>query len=691
MKKTSFYLVIILAMALVLAPIYLAAQSSQSADVMLGAALHQEEVGGDYEAAIETYKKLLAKYPDNRPLAAQAQFRIGICYEKLGLKEAENAFQKVVDNYPDQTEIVRAAKEKLSILQKARAIVEKEDKGIKMTEIPINPKNNAGISFISPDGKKLAYVGVMGDIWVSDITSGKETQLFQTPEFDYWLFWSPDSRYIAHLDDSNNLYVVSAQGGNPKMLIKNDKNFAEEYGVFWPSSWSPDSQYINCLIFKRGLVAIPISGGEWRDVFIYSSPEQEKTYARLILSPNEEYLAYTNSGDIYIMPNKGGDSVQITDHPASDKAYSWSYDGRWLIFMSDRNGKSEPWIIGISPDGKRDGEPFQIPFLSTAGSSMFSWTIDSRIGIAYGKSVSNVFVSNRDGGEEIQLTNMECREMGTKWSPDNRYIAYTSDRGGRQDIWIVPVKGGEPKNISASLSDRPDVYSIANLAWHPSGRSVSCVVINADESGLTVNRSMWSVDIQSGAPLKIPFDYEGYIGNMDWSPDGKRIAFDYSRTEAQNFIEDSDRMYLNIYTMSAEGSEPVRISKSDEEELGFSHPRWSPDGKKIASASAGFDGRIWIVDSKGGEPQAITEKSGSVVWGVSWSPDGKNIIFSRREGKKWVCYSVSSQGGELQKLNIEAYNPDVSPDGKKIVYSKIMKGINQYWLLENFLPEKNKN
>jgi len=239
----------------------------------------------------------------------------------------------------------------------------------------------------------------------------------------------------------------------------------------------------------------------------------------------------------------------------------------------------------------------------------------------------------------------------------------------------VPVKGGEPKNISASLSDRPDVYSIANLAWHPSGRSVSCVVINADESGLTVNRSMWSVDIQSGAPLKIPFDYEGYIGNMDWSPDGKRIAFDYSRTDAQNFIEDSDRMYLNIYTMSAEGSEPVRISKSDEEELGFSHPRWSPDGKKIASA--GFDGRIWIVDSKGGEPQAITEKSGSVVWGVSWSLDGKNIIFSRREGKKWVCYFVPSQGGELQKLNIEAY--------------KIMKGINQYWLLENFLPEKNKN
>ncbi|MCK4337587.1 MAG: PD40 domain-containing protein, partial [Candidatus Aminicenantes bacterium] len=450
MKKTRSHLVIILAMALVLAPAYLAAQGSQSADVLFGAALHQEEVAGDYEAAIETYKKLLAEYPDNRPLAARAQFRIGICYEKLGLKEAENAFQKVVDNYPDQAEIVKAAKEKLSILQKARAIIEKKDKGIKMTEIPIDPEKNA-YSFISPDGKKLAYVSVLGDIWVSDIASGKDVQLTQTPAFDYWCFWSPDSQKIAYLDASNNLYVVSAQGGPPKTLIKMDADFIKEKGGFFPTSWSPDSQEINCWIFKKGLFAIPISGGEWKDVFKYSSPEQEEVYYGLLLSPNEEYLAYSeNSGnkDIYIMPADGGESAQITNHPAQDLAYQWSYDGRWLLFMSNRNGKDEPWIIGISPDGKREGEPFQIPFLLTTDVTSFSWTKDGQIGLFCGKIISNLFVANSDGDEEIQLTKMECGEWEPKWSPDNKYIAYISDRGGNRDIWIVPVQGGEPKMIS---------------------------------------------------------------------------------------------------------------------------------------------------------------------------------------------------------------------------------------------------
>jgi tetratricopeptide (TPR) repeat protein len=114
MKKLNSLLVIIMAVALVLTPADLEAQRSQSADVLLGAALHQEEVEGDYEAAIETYKKLLAEYPDNRPLAAQAQFRIGICYEKLGRKEAQNAYQTVIQNYGEQKKVVAKAQERLS-------------------------------------------------------------------------------------------------------------------------------------------------------------------------------------------------------------------------------------------------------------------------------------------------------------------------------------------------------------------------------------------------------------------------------------------------------------------------------------------------------------------------------------------------------------------------------------------------
>ena len=78
MKKFIFFLASVFVAALVLTLAYSTTQGGQSGDVLFGNALHQEEVEGDYEAAIKTYEKLLAEYPDNRPLAAKAQFRIGV-------------------------------------------------------------------------------------------------------------------------------------------------------------------------------------------------------------------------------------------------------------------------------------------------------------------------------------------------------------------------------------------------------------------------------------------------------------------------------------------------------------------------------------------------------------------------------------------------------------------------------------
>ena len=665
-------------------------QSQESAAEIFEKAFYYEDVQGNLQKAIELYEQILKQFPENRVIAAKAQLHVGLCYEKLGLQEAEKAFQNVVDNYPDQKDAVKKAQEKLSILQKAKAIVEEEDSGFKMTEIPINPDINAW-AFISPDGKKLASVSVNGDIWVTDIASGKEIRLTQTPEYDFWCFWSPDSQKIAYMDAPNNLYVVSAQGGPPATLIKVDENLAKEHGGYWPTGWSADSQKINCWTLKKGLIAIPISGGDWEDVFKYSSPEQRETYEYLSLSPNEEFLSYhnENSGnkDIYIMPAEGGESVQITDHPAKDSSAGWSYDGRWLLFISNRNGNDEFWIIGISQDGKREGEPFQIPFLATVPTnSAVCWTKDNQIGLSYGKQISNLFISNVEGGEEIQLTHMESGDWFPKWSPDNRYIAFISDRGGKEDVWIVPVQGGESKNISGLLTARPEVKFTRGIVWHPNGRSVSCWVINGD------NRETWTMDIQSGQVKKIPFDYDGYLQGMDWSPDGKRIAFQYSRPDTQNPIEDSE-VKSNIYTVSAEGGEPIRMTKVKENGSSFYLPRWSPDGKRIAFRDN--DGRIWIVSSDGGEPQAITDKSSEFIWDIIWSPDGENIFFSgveeEKEQPKSIFYSVSSQGGEPRILNRTEGIGDLSPDGKKIVYKKNMKSINQYWLLANFLPEKKQN
>jgi TolA-binding protein len=65
-------------------------------------AIQLEEVRGKQEEATEVYQTIVKDFQENKPIAAKAQFHIGLCYEKLGMKQAQNAYREVVNNYPDQ-------------------------------------------------------------------------------------------------------------------------------------------------------------------------------------------------------------------------------------------------------------------------------------------------------------------------------------------------------------------------------------------------------------------------------------------------------------------------------------------------------------------------------------------------------------------------------------------------------------
>src|SRR4030042_1933665 len=96
------------ALALVVAFVF-AGVGQQSAGQLYKAGLYEEEVGGNLQKAIEIYQDILKRFPDNSGIAAMAKLHIGLCYVKLGTSEAEKAFQKVLDTYPEQSEAAREA------------------------------------------------------------------------------------------------------------------------------------------------------------------------------------------------------------------------------------------------------------------------------------------------------------------------------------------------------------------------------------------------------------------------------------------------------------------------------------------------------------------------------------------------------------------------------------------------------
>ncbi|HBE40592.1 MAG TPA: hypothetical protein DDW27_05200 [Bacteroidales bacterium] len=687
MKSYQFIVVVLFLAFSLVSVVY----GQQAAEQLYQSALYKEEIEGDLDAAIKIYETVIKQYPENRPVAAKTQLHIGLCYEKLGLKEAQKAYQKVVDKYPEQTEAVKLANEKLSLLFRVGSVVGKGDSTLKMTKI-FESSEKSG--FLSPDGKKLALIGEEGDIWIRDIASGKETRLTQTPSYKYWCFWSPNSELIAYLDAVGGLYVVSAKGGELRSLIKSDSDFIKEGNYVWPTGWSSDNQMILCQVSRRGLCAIPLSGGEWKDIFKLPAQYSDKDFNLLTLSPNGKFVAYesTKSGnsDIYVIPADGGNSIQITKHPAPDTEPTWSFDGKWIAFITSRSGTNEIWATRISPDGNPEGESLQI-FRGFSGSrSYYNWTIDGKIAISKSAGVSNIFVRELQTGKETQLTNILTFESHPRWSPDGSQIAFISRRDGESDLWTIPSKGGEANKVTVNVPN-PNATPryISRPSWLPDGKSLAFGGIFGEDRGI------WTVPTSGGIPEKMKSDFGPLIENCDVSPDGAYITFDYIGVKEGNPIKNSRNPERDIYVIPFKGGSPQRITMIAKSGLSFISPSWSPDGKMIAFRSTdvfeGNEGKnaveLWVCKFPEGEPKAITEKMKGNIPCLSWSPDGKTIIFSVVEDNKEQICTVPSDGGEIKKMDIEGFYPDFSPDGISIVYGKRLKSSFEYWLIENFLPK----
>ena len=97
------------------------ARSQQTAEEVYQAGIYQEEVQGNLERAIQIFTQLVDAHGDSRPIAAQALLRLGQCYEKLGSEGAAQAYQRLLEEYADQSELVADARARLRALGAAAA------------------------------------------------------------------------------------------------------------------------------------------------------------------------------------------------------------------------------------------------------------------------------------------------------------------------------------------------------------------------------------------------------------------------------------------------------------------------------------------------------------------------------------------------------------------------------------------
>lgn len=118
MKRAKVFICMFGIIAMVMSlGIFLGAANQPSAKELYEAALFKKDADGDMLGAIKLFNEIVEQYPNNRNIAAKALLSMGMCYEKLGVTQALNKYQDVINKYPEQRDEVTAAKERLSYLE----------------------------------------------------------------------------------------------------------------------------------------------------------------------------------------------------------------------------------------------------------------------------------------------------------------------------------------------------------------------------------------------------------------------------------------------------------------------------------------------------------------------------------------------------------------------------------------------
>jgi Tol biopolymer transport system component len=392
--------------------------------------------------------------------------------------------------------------------------------------------------------------------------------------------------------------------------------------------WSPDGRWIAFLRvrqpFLAAIMVIPSLGGREREVAKVSLATEELLRHWESYSVPPPFLAWSSNGQwlLSLEQNAPHGAVSIVRVSVQTGA-----KGTLTFPPKETNGDGG---LAISPDGK------MLAFTRTLG--LFEKDI-------YAVSLSEGALPI---GAPRRLTFDNKEIEGLAWAHDGRSLVFSSKRGGRRELWQMPVSpAGEPVRLTVAGDDPCDV-AIAREGDH----------------------LLYSHHIMHGQIWRMRLDREGREQAQSFlastrldvlpkcSPDGRRITFQSGRSGNQE-----------IWICEADGSHPVQLTTFRHAWAGS--PRWSPDGQKIvfdSNAAGNWD--IYVIGSQGGQPIRLTT-SEAQEFRPSWSQDGKWVYFcSTRTGQPQV-WKIPVTGGTA--VPVTKHGGGVafeSMDGKDLYYTK---------------------
>ncbi|MCB9899673.1 MAG: PD40 domain-containing protein [Planctomycetes bacterium] len=365
------------------------------------------------------------------------------------------------------------------------------------------------------------------DIWVTQIGAGSPVnRTADVPGICFQPSLSPDGTTIVfsiidvERPARTGLYATPALSGPARLLIPGETSQG-------PVQWSSDGRRMARLHRVDGsdwsIRVSALSGETLREIPLQADPQRDRS--GLAWSRDERLFAFVAVDDpinsdtsrLWLLREADRTYVPLTDGRTLARCPGFTADGRALHYVSNQGGTMDLWRQRLDEDGSPVGEPVTL----TAGLGMWDAAFSpdgSQLAYCRGRVVSNVW-RIPFGGERPatwtdarQVTYDEAVVEFADLSPDGQSLALTTDRGGNDDLWIMPAAGGAMRQFTTDPS--PDWYA----QWSPDGEQILFY------SYRTGNRDLWIMP-GAGGPARQLTDAPGSDWFGKWSPDGSRIAY----------------------------------------------------------------------------------------------------------------------------------------------------------------------
>ncbi len=217
--------------------------------------------------------------------------------------------------------------------------------------------------------------------------------------------------------------------------------------------------------------------------------------------------------EIFVCEFDGHNPKQITHHQSISLSPNWSFDGRWLAYVSYAKGKPDIYIKNLKE--KRGA------IVNQNGSNISPDWMPGQLNLAAALSFSGnqeIYLLTKKGEVTKRITNSRGVNLSPTFSPDGKKVAFTSSRGGTPQIYIKDLDAGDVTRVT--FKGRYNT----SPAWSPDGKKIAYVGIEKNK----INIFVINLTSVSGMPVQLTMNQQD---NEDpsWSPDGSLIAFTSNR------------------------------------------------------------------------------------------------------------------------------------------------------------------